>query len=144
MSLSNFLESDEEVRKHSKPYSFETMKEVATAFVCRVVSIPRNGDAGECDSEYSDHRSLLHAGLLYRDLRHAVRYEDEPAIIMHWKWWLPYFLATARKNYSREAANMLASLKSNFSAAVAFVVTHNRTVNVSGMAGKGKAIDQAI
>ena len=47
-------------------------------------------------------------------------------------------------NYSREAANFLANLLANFSEELAFLVTHNRTVNVSGQPGKGKAIDMAV
>eukprot|EP00118_Oscarella_pearsei_P001065 m.6502 g.6502 ORF g.6502 m.6502 type:complete len:62 (+) comp16046_c0_seq1:691-876(+) len=51
------------------------------------------------------------------------------------------FIATKRTNYSREAGNLLANLKSDFSERVAYLATHNRTVNVSGTVGKGKPLD---
>ena len=54
------------------------------------------------------------------------------------------FLATTRSNYSREAANFLANLKSNFSERLAYIATENRTVNFSGRVGKGNPLDMAI
>ena len=55
-----------------------------------------------------------------------------------------YFVATGRHRYSREAANLMANIKANYSEQMAYIMTHNRTVNVSGKTGKGKAIDMSI
>ena len=65
------------------------------------------------DPVYAFHRSLLHLGFLYYDLRNAIRWEDGPQIIQHWVLWLPCFLATGR-NYASEAVNLIANLKADF------------------------------
>ena len=49
------------------------------------------------DPVYALHRSFLHLGFLYYDLRNAIRWEDGPQIIQHWVLWLPRFLATGKK-----------------------------------------------
>ena len=38
--------------------------------------------------------SFLHTAFLYTDLRNAIKWEDGPQIIRHWKWWLPMLLGT--------------------------------------------------
>lgn len=120
------------------------LEKTAASFVHRVVGIPTDSHTHEADNVYNQHRSFLHAALLYSDLRNAVRCEDGPRIISQWRWWLPYFLATNRKNYSQEAANLLANLSADFSPRMAYIATHNRTVNTTGRPGKGKPIDMAI
>ena len=120
------------------------LQEKAHQFVLQVVSVPRDMRQSEIDQTFNRHRSFLHISLLYWDLRNAIRHEDGPSIISHWRWWLVYFLASKRTNYSHEAANLLTNLKTNFSERLAYIVTHNRTVDVSGCPGKGKPIDMAI
>ena len=48
------------------------------------------------------------------------------------------------KNYASEAANMIANLKADLPTHIAYIATHNRTVNMQGKAGKGKPTDQII
>ena len=92
------------------------------------------------DPVYTFHRSLLHLGFLYYDLRDAIRWEDGPQIIQHWVLWLPRFLAAGKKNYAYEAVNLIANLKADFPKHIAYLAIHNRTVNIEGKAGrKGKA-----
>ena len=96
------------------------------------------------DPLYDFHRNLLHHMYMYIDLREAIRWENSPQIIRHWKWWLPRFLATGCRNYAAEFANLIANLKADFPKHISYIATHNRTVNTSGVAGRGKAIDQFI
>ena len=96
------------------------------------------------DPSYSFHRSFMHTAFLYADLREAIRFENGPHIVQLWKHWLLYFLATGKRNYTTEAANLLCNLKAVFPAHIAYIVTHNRTVNTSGKEGRGKPIDQMI
>ena len=42
---------------------------------------------------YNFQRLFLQMALLYEDLRDAIKHEDGPRIIMHWRMWLLYFLA---------------------------------------------------
>ena len=58
------------------------------------------------DPVYALHRSFLHLGFLYYDLRNAIHWEDGAQIIQHWVLWLPRFLATGKKNYASEAVNL--------------------------------------
>lgn len=89
-------------------------------------------------------RSFMHAAFLYYDLREAIRYEDGEHIIRHWKLWRPYFLGTGRKNYSGEAANLICNINADFPKHIAYIATHNRTVNTTGIAGCGKPVDQMV
>lgn len=55
------------------------------------------------------HRSFLHHMFMYVDLREAIRWENGPQIIRHWKCWLPRFLATGCRNYAAESVNLTAT-----------------------------------
>ena len=96
------------------------------------------------DPVYNLHRNLLYQTYLYVDLREAVRWEDGPHIVRHWKLWLPQFIGTGRKNYAAECVNMLANLCADFPKHILYIVTNNRTVNVEGIPGRGKPIDQMM
>ena len=50
-------------------------------------------------------------------------------------------LGTDRKNYTCEAANLMYNLKVSFPKHIAFLITHNRTVNMNGRPGHGKLFD---
>lgn len=67
------------------------------------------------DPVHDFHRSFLHHMFLYVDLREAIRWENGPQIVRHWKWWLPRFLATGCRNYAVESVNLTANLIADFS-----------------------------
>ena len=87
---------------------------------------------------------FLHIAYLYVDLREAIRWENGPQIVRHWKWWLPRFLATGHTNYASETVHLIANLQANFPKHIAYLATHNRTVNISGKPRRGKPVDQLI
>ena len=87
---------------------------------------------------------FLHTAFLYIDLRNAIRWEDGLHIIRHWKWWLPRFIGTGKKNYAKEAALVVCHLCADFPKRIAYIATHNRTVNTLGKPGHGKPIDQLM
>lgn len=60
------------------------------------------------------HRSFLHVAYSYVDLRRAIRWENGPHIVRHWKWWLPRFLAAGCSNYASEAVHLIANLSAIF------------------------------
>ena len=120
------------------------LHQTAERFANQVISAPTDEDKKDADHMYNFHRSFLQMALLYEDLRDAIKHEDGPRTIQHWRMWLLYFLASKRTNYSSEAANLLANLKTDFSKWLSYIVTHNRTVNSSGRPGHGKAIDMAV
>lgn len=96
------------------------------------------------DPVYFKHRTFLHLAFLYIDLRQAIRWEDGPHIIRHWKLWLPRFIATGCKNYATEAANLITHIQADFPKHIPYIATHNRTVNTTGKPGRGKPIDQLM
>ena len=96
------------------------------------------------DPVYNLHKAFLHTAFLYVDLRNAIRWEDSPHIIRHWKLWLPRLAGTGCKNYVAEAAHLVANVTSRFPRHIAYIVTHNRTVNMDGRPGHGKPLDQMM
>lgn len=96
------------------------------------------------DTVYGIHRSLLYKGFLYQDLRNAIRYEEGEHIIRLWKHWAILFLETKRKNYSNEAFNLICNIKASFPKHIAYIATHNQTINTSGKPGRGKPLDQML
>ena len=96
------------------------------------------------DYLHSFSHAFMHVAFLYYDLRQAIRFEEGEHIIRHWKYWLPYFLGSGRKNYSCEAANLLCNIQADFPKHIAHIMVHNRTVNITGTHGHGKPIDQMV
>eukprot|EP00118_Oscarella_pearsei_P012703 m.95669 g.95669 ORF g.95669 m.95669 type:complete len:849 (+) comp36860_c0_seq1:177-2723(+) len=147
-SVIHFVKSKESTLKEKSTNesraSLSWAKKIAEDFVRDVVSVPDDYQNDEVDHMFNFHRSFVRLGLLYRDLQEAIRREDGPRIIRHWRMWLVFFLAAKRTNYSFEAANLLANLQADFSRWLAYVVTHNRTVNAVGKYGHGKPVDMAI
>lgn len=119
--------------------TFEWLQKTSEAIVSATIS-PVESD----DPVYYFHKSFLHLAFLYSDLRMAIRWEDGPHIIRHWKFWIPHFIGAGMKNYAIEAANLIANIKADFPAHIAYIAIHNRTVNMQGKEGKGKPIDQLI
>ena len=104
-------------------------------------SLQQTAEKHSEDPVYLLHRTFLHLGYLYIDLREASKWESGPQIICHWKLWLPRFLATKCKNYASE---LLSNLTATFPKHIAYIITHNQTVNTTGKPGHGKPIDQLM
>eukprot|EP00058_Branchiostoma_floridae_P002601 XP_002588089.1 hypothetical protein BRAFLDRAFT_87606 [Branchiostoma floridae] len=96
------------------------------------------------DSLFELCTSLLRHLMLYTDLRQCIRDEDGTAIVGHWRFWLVTFLGSGRTQYSTEAANHLANLMADWSPKTAYVLTHNRGVNVHSTEGHGKPVDMCV
>ena len=119
--------------------TFEWLKKTSEAIVSETL-FPKESD----DPVYYFHKCFVHLAFLYSDLRRAIRWEDGTQVIRHWKFWIPHFLGVGMKNYAAEAANLIANIKADFPAHIAYIATHNRTVNMEGKEGKGKPTDQLI
>ena len=96
------------------------------------------------DQIHALHKSFLHSAFMYVDLRKAICDDEGEQIIRHWKHWLVLFLGTNRKYYATEALNLLYNLASTFPRHIAYIVTHNRTVNTTGKIHYGKPLDQIL
>lgn len=119
--------------------SMKWLKDTAQAIVREAINPIKS-----IDPAYTKHRSFLHIAFLYVDLRRAIRWENGPHIVRHWKLWLPWFIGTGCKNYATEAVNLIAHLQADFPRHIAYIAMHNRTVNTMGKPGHGKPIDQLM
>ena len=135
------LESLDSPVSTEHPVTLEWLQDKAKGIVESTI-MP--ADSTPQDLVYALHRSFMHGAFLYADLRDSIKFEDGPQIVRLWKHWLVYFLGTGRKNYSVEAVNMLRNLSCDYPAHIAYIVTHNRCVNMSGIEGRGKPLDQLI
>ena len=52
------------------------------------------------------------------------------------------FVGTGRKNYAAEAVYLTVNLIASFPKHISYIAVHNRTVNMSGIPGHGKPVDQ--
>ena len=66
------------------------------------------------DLTYCFYKSFMHTAFLYVNLRHAIRWQDGPHVLRHWKLWLSRFQGTGRKNYSAEFVELLANIYADF------------------------------
>ena len=126
----NIESPDDDIPHGDRP---EWLKELATSIV-RKRMMP-------CDTHDSIHRSFIYCAFMYIDLRQSIRDEEGDQIICYWKHWLILFLGINRKNY---ALNLLCNLTSTFPRHIAYIVTHNRTVNTAGKCHHGKPLDQML
>ena len=118
--------------------SYQWLEATAKSIVQATINAPESST----DTIFCFCRSFLHAAFLYIDLRSAIRYEDGAHIILHWQNWLVYFLGCDKQNYAVEAANLICNLKADLPKGMAYIATHNRTVNMTGQLGQGKPLDQ--
>ena len=139
LSILTHLKMDNASDLLDHPTSLAWLKSTAEQAVAALL-MPQACD----DPVHHLHTCFLHIAYLYVDLREAIRWENGPQIVRHWKWWLPRFLATGHTNYASEALHLIANLQANFPKHIAYLATHNRTVNISGKPGKGKPVDQLI
>jgi hypothetical protein len=86
-------------------------------------------------------RQLMSHLLDYAEFREAVRYEDPERIFRIWRILIPFFLGAGSKNYAAELVNFFINVKARWSEFDAYIALNNSTVNMSGIDGKGKAID---
>ncbi len=54
------------------------------------------------------------------------------------------FVSKKCHNHDNEAVKLLANLKDDYPSHIAYIVTHNRTVNMDGHLGHGKPINQMV
>ena len=121
------------------PSTQKWLQETATELVSSIL-MPKPSS----DPVHQLNKSFIHLAFLYVDLREAIRWENGPQIVRHWKLWLPRFLATGCKNYASEAVHHIWNLVAEFPRHIAYICIHNQTANMQGKPGQGKPLDQLI
>ena len=88
---------------------------VAENIITELVDLSLSFDGGKSKTS-SDHvfeyaREVLSLGLLYMNYRDSIKEGDGNRVILTWKFMLPIFAATLRKNYAIEAFHTLSNCK---------------------------------
>ena len=95
----------------------------------------------ESDGVYEYAREYLTLGLLYSEFKDAVKEGDGNRVVRCWRFFLLYFKASHRKNYSIEALNLLAQYNLLLPPRLAEQLKWSRFINVSGKPGHNIACD---
>ena len=138
-AIMNHLNINDTTDNVTHPCSPSWLRQLAAKLVHEILSPMSSPDPIQ-----NMHKSFIHVAYEYVDLREAIRWENGPHIIRHWKWWLPRFLATGCSNYASEAVHLIANLTANFPKHIAYIAMNNRTVNIQRKPGHGKPLDQLI
>lgn len=93
------------------------------------------------DSKLEYSRGLLFRGLLQQAIRDAVRENDGPRILTHWKFLMPHFYQWGHPKYFILGTRLLLSVAGAISKRLAFQLTWTRTVNATGGAGRNIEAD---
>ena len=86
-------------------------------------------------------KELLSLGLFYMEYVDAVREGDGDRVLRCWRYLFPLFKYSGRKNYCKEAFNMLYSYHFTLSPRQAHQLIWSRFVNTTGLAGRNIACD---
>ncbi len=84
---------------------------------------------------------MLSLGLLYLELKDAVREGDGDCDLLEWKYFMLMFKASGRKNYAIEALTLLSQYHLTFPPNLAEQLKWSRFVNVHGYAGHNISCD---
>ena len=107
----------ENISELTKEERTEILKNIATNLVNEIVDLsPTFQDKKEHATPDEDHifeyaRELVSLGLLYMNYRDSIREGDGLRVMQVWKFMLPIFRATSRRNYAIEAFHILANVK---------------------------------
>ena len=122
--------------------TIEDLEKVARAFVeAHFLNLEQSSPKSDKDEVLAAAQGLMGELFNYVEFRDAVRYEDPERIFRMWKILIPFFIGAGNKNYAAESIRLFINLKARWSQFDAYVAFHNSTVNISGVEGKGKAID---
>lgn len=94
------------------------------------------------DDNVKSHSILLVSmGLFYLNFRDAIKEGDGRRVLTMWKYMLPIFISTGRKNYAKETLLMLFKHTFLFSPRLSRQLMYSRFVNTHGVIGKNIACD---
>ena len=86
-------------------------------------------------------REVLSLGLLILEFKDAVREGDGDRVLLVWKYFLPLFKASGRKNYANEALTLLSQYHLTFPPYLAEQLKWSQFVNVQGLLGHNISCD---
>ncbi len=78
---------------------------------------------------------LMSQGLFYLNFRDSIKEGDGRRVLICWKYMLPIFISTQRKNYAKEALLMIFKHHFVFSPRMSQQLLYSRFVNTSGTVG---------
>lgn len=143
----------EEILPHDTWMLTENQRKPVLKSIChRVVKeftnfhIPLPTESSTTSVKYTDQlfgyaKELLSLGLFYMEYNDAVREGDGNRVLRCWRYLLPLFKYSGRKNYSIEAFNLLYSYYFVLSPRQSHQLLWSRFVNTSGLPGRNIACD---
>ena len=99
----------------------------------------RTGKMGDGIELYA--RDVLSMGLFYWEYSDAIREGDGERLLRCWRYMLPLFINTGRRNYSIEALRLLYQNDYQLTPRQATQLLYSRFVNVHGLPGRNIAAD---
>ena len=97
--------------------------------------------SGDRDHKFEYTKALIFHGLLSLCKRDAIRENDGPRMLLHWRLDMLYFFASNHPKYFIYGHCLLTDTTGGASEAIAFQLTWNRTVNIAGGEGKNIVAD---
>lgn len=126
------------VNSTSSPSCVDVAKQVVSKYI--TLSLPNSTASTYKGSAYGYGLDILNLGLMWHGFHDAVREGDGERIIRYWKFLLPVFHHSGRRNYSIEAFNLLIQMTILSPRKVA-EIKWNRTVNTVGRRGHNVPCD---
>ena len=121
----------------------EKLQEISMLIASKFVDVSFNGrsnvSTGDSVHDYSRH--LLTIGCLYFELRDAIKEGDGERVLQCWRYLLPVFQNSGRKNYTIEAFKLLYQYQYGLPPRQAQQLIWNRFVNTQGVRGKNIPLD---
>ena len=95
----------------------------------------------ESDGKYSYACEVLNLGLFFTEFHDSIKEADGNRILRCYRYLLPLFKSSNRKNYALEAYNLLYAYHYSLSKRQAAQLIWSRTINVQGIKGKNIPMD---
>lgn len=101
----------------------------------------KNTSQNKQDNIFNYASNLLGIGLFYWEFCDAIREGDGNRVLRCWRYMLPMFINTGRKNYSLEALNMLMQHDISLPPRQATQLLYSRFINTQGLPGRNIPAD---
>ena len=108
-------------------------KQVIDKFICFRYNNSKNKSAG--DKVYQYHTRLLSLGLFYLEYSDAIKEGDGNRVVRCWRYLLPIFKSSERKNYSIESLHLLCQLHHGLPPRQSAQLVWDRFINTQGLPG---------
>ncbi len=139
---------------HSDPQNMwmetnKCRKEVFKAICEKIVDCLIHFQFNKTDTESTDKvhkygKQMLSLGCFYLEYSDAIQEGDGDRVVRCWRYLLPIFKSSGRKNYSIEALNMLYQYQYKFTPRQSAQLIWNRFINIHGLRGRNTQVTSSL